>query len=212
MAWKKYDIQSVDELSPHIFRDYINYLKYDAVKYEGHKYIKAKQEIGLSETSINIRLRVYKAMFNYLEREELIELNLLDNVRLLKQDIDLSDAFTDDEVKSLLREPNQRDYVGFRDYVAMILLLDSGMRANELLSLRTSHIDFQTRFITLSGEQNKNRKPRYVPISAHTVKLLIQLISENKNHFSTDRIFLSSFGEPLGQNHFNKRLKFYVEK
>ena len=151
-------------------------------------------------------------MFNYLEREELIELNLLDNVRLLKQDIDLSDAFTDDEVKSLLREPNQRDYVGFRDYVAMILLLDSGMRANELLSLRTSHIDFQTRFITLSGEQNKNRKPRYVPISAHTVKLLIQLISENKNHFSTDRIFLSSFGEPLGQNHFNKRLKFYVEK
>lgn len=86
------------------------------------------------------------------------------------------------------------------------------MRANELLSLRTSHIDFQTRFITLAGEQNKNGKPRYVPISAHTVKLLLQLINENKNHFSTDRIFLSSCGEPLGQNHFNKRLKFYAEK
>lgn len=56
----------------------------------------------------------------------MIELNLLDNVRLLKQDIDLSDTFTGDEVKDLLRQPNKRDYVGFRDYVAMVLLLDSG--------------------------------------------------------------------------------------
>jgi integrase/recombinase XerD len=94
----------------------------------------------------------------------------------------------------------------------MILLLDSGVRANELLSLRAEDVDFQTRFITLGGEQNKNRKPRFVPISAHTVKLLLQLINENKKHFSTDRIFLSSYGEPLGQNHFNKRLKYYGAK
>ena len=100
----------------------------------------------------------------------------------------------------------------FRDYVAMILLLDSGIRANELLSLRAADVDFQTRFITLGGDKNKNRKPRIVPISAHTVKLLLQLINENKKHFSTDRIFLSSYGEPLGQNHFNKRLKYYAEK
>ncbi len=73
--------------------------------------------------------------------------------------------------------------MGYRDYVAMILLLDSGIRANELLSLRTGDVDFQTRFITLGGEKNKNRKPRIVPISAHTVKLLLQLINENKKHF-----------------------------
>ena len=94
----------------------------------------------------------------------------------------------------------------------MILLLDSGIRANELLSLRVADFDFQTRFITLDGDKNKNRRPRIVPISAHTVKLLLQLINENKKHFSTDRIFLSSYGEPLGQDHFNKRLKYYAEK
>ncbi|MEC2076393.1 tyrosine-type recombinase/integrase [Metabacillus fastidiosus] len=209
---KNYEIETVDELSPQIFRDYINYLKYDAPKYDGHKYIKNEQGIGLSDTTINIRLRVYRAMFNYLEREDLIEINPMTNVRLLKQDIDLTNCFTDDEVKEVLRQPNQRDYVGFRDYVAMMLLLDSGIRANELLSLRTTDIDFQTRFITLGGDKNKNRKPRLVPISAHTVKLLLQLINENKKHFSTDRIFLSSYGEPLGQNQFNKRLKYYGEK
>nr|WP_308315308.1 tyrosine-type recombinase/integrase [Bacillus sp. UMB0893] len=180
---KTYEIETVDELSPLIFRDYINYLKYDTPKYDGHKFIKSEQGIGLSETTINIRLRVYRAMFNFLEREDLIEVNPMSGVRLLKQDIDLTNCFPDDEVKEVLRQPNQRDYVGYRDYVAMILLLDSGIRANELLSLRTGDVDLQTRFITLGGEKNKNRKPRIVPISAHTVKLLLQLINENKKHF-----------------------------
>lgn len=89
----------------------------------------------------------------------------------------------------MLRQPNQRDYVGVSDYIALILLLDSGNRANEFLSRRTVDVDFQTRFITLGGEKNKNRKPRIVPISAHTVKLLLHLINDNKKHFSTNRIF-----------------------
>ncbi|MFN7251813.1 MAG: tyrosine-type recombinase/integrase [Anaerobacillus sp.] len=209
---KNYEVETVDELTPQIFRDYINYLKYDAPKYDGHKFIKNEHGTGLSDTTINIRLRVYRAMFNFLEREELIAVNPMSGVRLLKQDIDLTNCFTDEEVKEVLKQPHQRDFVGFRDYVAMILLLDSGIRANELLSLRAEDIDFQTRFITLTGERNKNRKPRIVPISAHTVKLLLQLISENKKHFSTNRVFLSSYGEPLGQNHFNKRLKYYADK
>ncbi|WP_175990475.1 tyrosine-type recombinase/integrase [Bacillus sp. Marseille-Q1617] len=208
-----YEVEYIDDLTPQHFRDYINYMKYDAKKYDGHKYINSdEQGVGLSETTINIRLRVYKAIFNYLDREDLIEVNPMNNIRLLRQDIDLTNCLTDEEVKEILRQPNQKDYVGYRDYVAIILLLDSGIRANELLSLRTTDIDFKTRFITLGGDRNKNRKPRIVPISAHTVKLLLQLINENKIHYSTERIFLSSYGEPLGQNHFNKRLKYYGEK
>ncbi|WP_391116657.1 tyrosine-type recombinase/integrase [Psychrobacillus sp. L3] len=207
-----YEIETVDELDVQIFRDYINYLQYDRVKYEDHKYIKSEQKVGLSEVSINIRLRVYKAIFNYLEREEYIEVNPTTKLKLLKHDIDLTNSFTDEEIKSVLKQPNMRDYVGFRDYVAMMLLLDSGMRAGELLSLRIADIDFQTRFITLEGDRNKNRKPRLIPISAHLIKLILQLVGENKKHFSTDRVFLSQFGEPLGQNHFNKRLKYYADK
>lgn len=79
----------------------------------------------------------------------------------------------------MLRQPEQKDYVGFRDFVGMNLLLDSGLRGQEMLSLRTSDIDFQSRFITLSAEISKNRKPRLVPISAQVSKLLLQLISEN---------------------------------
>lgn len=117
-----------------------------------------------------------------------------DSMRLLKQDLDLTTCFTDEEVKELFKQPHQREYVGFRDLVAMTLLLDCGIRANELLSLRVSDIDFQTRFITLKAEVNKNRKLSIVPMSGYSVKLLIQLIGENTPNdnlsFSKDTFYL----------------------
>ncbi|MDM5339697.1 tyrosine-type recombinase/integrase [Fictibacillus enclensis] len=205
-----YDYETLDKLTVDVFRNYINYQKYDAKRYDGHKYISSDQQrVGLSDTTINIRLRVLKAVFNYLEREELIEVNPIEKVKLLRQDVDLTNCLSKEEIKELLRQPEQKDYVGFRDFVGMNLLLDSGLRGQEMLSLRTSDIDFQSRFITLSAEISKNRKPRLVPISAQVSKLLLQLISENRQHFKTDRIFLSCYGEPLGHNQFNKRLKYY---
>ena len=206
------EIEMVNDLTPDMFRNYVNYLQYDARRYEGHTLIDVKKQgVGLKPTTINIRLRTYRSMLNYLERESLIEFNPMDNVRLMRQDIDLTNCFTDEEVKELFKQPNQRDYVGFRDFVIMNLMLDTGMRVNEILGLRIGDIDFQTRFITLNGEQNKNRKPRLIPVSSYVCKLLLQIVEENWTHFKTDRIFLSCFGEPLGANHFNKRLKYYAE-
>ena len=203
-------MEYIDEITPTIMRDHINYMRYDARRYDKHKYINAEnQRIGLSPTTINIRLRTLKAIFNQLRRDSLIEVNPLEQVSLLRHDIDLTNCLTDDEVKAILKQPNQRDYVGFRDYVGIVTMLDTGLRIQELLSLRAQDIDFQARFITISAEKSKNRKPRLIPFSTFTSKLLLQLVSENKQHFSTDRIFMSCFGEPLGANQFTKRLKYH---
>ncbi len=207
------EISFIDELSTSHVRDHVNYMRFDARRYDKHKYINAEnQRVGLSDTTVNIRLRTLKAIFNQLRKDDLIEVNVFEKVNLLRQDVDLTNCLTDDEVKAILTQPNKRDYVGFRDYVGMVTMLDSGLRIQELMSLRVSDIDFQTRFITIPGERSKNRKPRLIPFSTHTSKLLLQLVTENKQHFSTDRLFMSCFGEPLGQNQFNKRLKYYGEK
>lgn len=57
-----YEIETVDQLTIDMIQNYIHYMKYDKKKYTGHKYIDAdKQEIGLSDTTININLRSLKA-------------------------------------------------------------------------------------------------------------------------------------------------------
>lgn len=207
------DVEYISDITTGMIRDHIAWMKYDKKRYGDHKYNKHRDHgTGLSDTTINIRLRVLKAIFNQLERDDLIEVNPIASVKLLRQDIDLTNALTDEEIKAILAQPDQRDFVGFRDYVAITLLLDSGLRAGELLNLRVPDIDFKTRFITIDGERSKNRQPRLVPISATTVKLLLRLIEENRRHFSTDRIFLSWEGAPISPNHFNKRLKYYGEK
>lgn len=210
-----YEVDYVNDLTAEVFRNYINYMKYDKQKYSGHKYIDAKkQQIGLADTTININLRTLKAIFNWLYREDMLEVNPMENVKLLRQDNvnDLTNAFSNDEIKDILAVPSKRDFVGYRDFVAMNTLLDSGLRIRELLSLRAGDVDIKTRFITVKSSESKNRKFRLAPISTHVAKMLLQLMTENKEHFKTDRIFLSSYGEPLGANHFNKRLKYYAEK
>ncbi len=208
-----YEVEYMHDLTPEMFRNYILYMQYDKKRYDGHKYIRDDQGTGLSVTTININLRSLKSLFNYLTREELLEVNPMENIKVLRQDSDdLTNCFTDEDVKAILRQPNLKDFVGYRDFVAINLLLDSGLRSQELLALRIEDIDFQTRFITVQKEASKNRKARLVPFSAYSMKLLLQLIEENRRHFKTDRVFISSYGEPLGANHLTKRLKYHALK
>jgi integrase/recombinase XerD len=44
-----YDVEYVHELTPAHFRNHINYMRYDAKRYDGHKYITSEQRIGLSD-------------------------------------------------------------------------------------------------------------------------------------------------------------------
>jgi integrase/recombinase XerD len=106
-------------------RDYLNMWRYftdwltehyNKRRYGNHPLINAdNQPIGLKDTTININLRCLRSLFNHLEREELIEVNPMSKVKLLRTDIDLTNSFDEDEVKALFKVPNLRDYVGFRD-------------------------------------------------------------------------------------------------
>lgn len=206
------EVEYIDELTTDHFRNYINYMRFDKERYSNHPNITTKQRVGLSDSTVNITLRCLKALMNYLVHEEYLIANPLDRVKLIRQDVDLTNCFTDDEVKALFKAPNLRDYVGFRDYVAMNLLLDSGLRIGELLSLRIDDVDFATRFITISSQNSKNRNARMVPVSNHVMRLILQLIEENARHFKTERIFLSCYGANLGDRQFTKRLKYHAEK
>ena len=155
------------------------------MRYEGHKHIPSKgQRVGLSDTTVNIRIRTLKAIFNQLERDELIEVNPLSKIKLLRQDVDLTNCLTDDEISAILAQPNRRDFVGFRDYVGIMLMLDSGCRVSEMLGLRIGDVDFQTRFITLSGEANKI-------VSRAWYRSLLQWVSYSYSSLTrTDSTFL----------------------
>lgn len=64
----------------------------------------------------------------------------------------------------LLSASNQREFVGFRDYILMALLFDSGIRINEVLKMLAKDINFIHKSIHITSTHSKNGKACTVPI------------------------------------------------
>ncbi|WP_370646712.1 tyrosine-type recombinase/integrase [Brevibacillus sp. AF8] len=112
----------------------------------------------------------------------------------MKVELDTKQTLSEEEIQLLLQQPNQRSYARFRDYVMILLFVDSGMRVQEVCSLDILDIDFISRCINLPAIKNKNRKNRIIPLSNEVSRRLHELYNETKLHFDTKAVFVSNFG------------------
>ncbi|GIM30124.1 hypothetical protein CPJCM30710_27900 [Clostridium polyendosporum] len=146
--------QSV-ELKAEYFNEYIAYMKLQK---------------GLSNNTINIRLRTIRAFLRWLNKEDYI-INIHSKIKLLKTPIDTVHPLSASEVKSLLKLCNLNTFVGLRDYTVMVLILDTGIRINELLNLKIDDVNLKTGIITVRAEIAKTRASRFLPLRSFS-KLL----------------------------------------
>jgi integrase/recombinase XerD len=205
---------TVDKITLQILRDYVLWCANEKGYYEGHPFKSEmdKDRKGLSPASVNVRIRVLKAFFGTLMKEEVIAKNPAENLALMRQDIDTVQPLTEDELRKLLAAPDQRYYAQFRDYVILMLIIDTGMRINEICALEVKDVDLRSRQIILPAIKNKNRKPRMLPLSTDTARLLTQLISESKQYFDSDYVFNTNYGEPINEKTIQKSISKYASK
>jgi integrase/recombinase XerD len=199
------ELVNVEEITTGIIREYIVYLKED-------HFNEKKQVYGLSPFTVNVRIRFLKAFFNALYKEQIINKNPVENIQLMRTDDDNIEPLTDYEIERILSIPDLTEYAQFRDHVIMFLMLDTGMRISEVCDLEVKDIDFKTKSIILLAFKNKNRKPRILPLSNQVVRLLMELVTENKTYFETEFVFVSNIGTKYNPNSFRKRLRMYGKK
>lgn len=196
-------------LDTNTIREFLHYLKNDHIKHKNNHCVKDEyKSIGVSVSYINTVMKHMRAFYNFLVEEEYVQANPFTKIKSLKEAQDNIEALSVDQLKLLLKQPDQRTYAGFRDYVLMMLLADTGMRISEALNLTQEDIDFKTNVIELKGTNTKNRKTRYVPISQKTSKLLRELFVEIEE-FNTPHIFATVYGNTIDPARFRKRLKIY---
>lgn len=205
--------RSIKDITKDTIREYIVYMRDEWVRFEGHKYkTEAEMTVGLSPGSINTRLKTLRVMFKCLAEEGLIDSNPMIGVKNVTEPEEEIVVLTAEELKRLLNVPNQRHYAEFRDYVLMNVLIDGMMRISEALGLRHSDVDFATKTVTIPATIAKSRKARTIPLQPQTLRLLKELITENKADFDNDHIFLANYGEPITRDHFRKRLNEYARR
>ncbi|MCU5086356.1 tyrosine-type recombinase/integrase [Bacillus cereus] len=145
-----------------------------------HRYLEERHKDVTPNTFDTNTIREF-LFYNFLIEEEYVHTNPFTKIKALKEVQDNIEALSIDQLKTLLKQPNQRIYAGFRDYVLTMLLADTGMRISEALNLQQEDIDFKTSVIELKGTKTKNRKTRYVPISQKLVGYYVNYSLRLKN-------------------------------
>ncbi|MBH8603676.1 tyrosine-type recombinase/integrase [Thermoactinomyces sp. CICC 10522] len=207
------DVKTIQQLTADIIRRYINYLRDERNPYAGNQ-AREKDTKGLAINTINIRLRTLRAMCRFWTEEDYLVENPMAKIKPLRKDtIDDMTGFTEKELKALFSVLDTRQYSNFRDKVIMLLLLDTGIRINELVNVQISHLDVKRLTLTIPAEIAKNRKSRTIPVSRKVMKLLLELHEENKQYFEpTEFLFLTAYGDQMLADTFRRRLWKYAEE
>jgi integrase/recombinase XerD len=123
--------------------------------------------------SRNTRLAAIRSFFRYVAMSE--PAHLLHCQRVLsmpgKRYVKRTVTFLDrEEIAALLAAPDRATWVGRRDYAILLVALQTGLRASELINLRCKDVVLGTgAHIRCYG---KGRKERCTPLRRDTVSLL----------------------------------------
>ncbi len=127
------------------------------------RYMVHLQNKGLTDHSQHDYVRPVKTFLKYCVRDELIENSPFDRVKMPKVADSMPIVLSDNEIQTaLLKVKAQRDRLIIR------FILDSGVRASELLALNVGDVDLATGVVTVF--RGKGQKFRLTAIGAVTRK------------------------------------------
>lgn len=116
----------------------------------------------VTNITINNYLRNISPFFSWLVEIEAITKSPMTKIKELPQQRKPREYLDDEEVRTLFRSMNTALFSEYRDLLIMMLMLDSGMRIGETLSIEMNQIDLASRTIQLSAEKTKGRCARTV--------------------------------------------------
>lgn len=149
---------------------------------------------GISSTTIQTYIRALRSFLTWCYEQEYISVNLPEKFRLPKAQRKTIDVLTDSEILQLLSCFNLRYLIHLRNYCMCSLMLDSGLRLHEVVTLTIGHLYLPEGYIIVDGKGNKQR---IVPLGLSTRKALSRYLSRRPGCASTDRVFLMSNLEPV---------------
>jgi site-specific recombinase XerD len=162
-------------------------------------YARAVRSKDLSKFTAHSYIRTVKTFIRWLEREGYIDHQVSNHVELPKvpkwEDVTI-DILSDEEIATLLSLLDPATDVGCRDRAIVCLMLESGLRLEEVANLTVNDIRVKEMYVKVHG---KGDKEAYVPIGPTTLKALARYGDHFRvpSEMKTTTFFLNIFGEPL---------------
>ncbi len=190
-------IDDVTELEADDLKRFIVYLR-QKKKWSGLPHVKDEK---LGAIAVNTYTRALKGFFNWLVRENIIEVNPFSGVPTPKLPKVLPKVFAEQEMKTVFQAVAGRP----RETALILLLLDSGITLSEISNLTDSRID------TLNGSlrvfREKTQKERVAYFSSQTAAAIETYRFSRPDPMAEPRLFLTYDGYPLKGTRIQKILE-----
>jgi integrase/recombinase XerC/integrase/recombinase XerD len=196
---------TLPQLNINTARAFIASLQDRTSRYEDHPIVPPK-EGGLSPFYIHSHVRALKSFSSWLYDEGFTRQNVLSKLKRPTLPKPVINILTDEEIDRLLNSINPNTFLGMRLMCILLLFLDTGMRASELLGITMESIDWSSDTIRIWG---KGRKERIVSFDPQTKKYLLRYVQafRPEPQGNCQELFLSVEGTALTYNALSHLIK-----
>lgn len=157
------------------------------------------RDVGLSPRSISRGFSAIRGFHKFLVSESITEGNPSETIDSPKLSRSLPDVLNQDEVETILSQPDTAELLGIRDKAILETLYATGMRVSELLTLTQSNVSMEEGIVRVFG---KGSKERLVPIGRVARQWITKYLRDVRPTISVkgegrNVLFLNARGRPL---------------
>lgn len=176
-----------------LVREYIVYLQ-TRNRFADHPYT-PDQGRPLSPISVQCYVRALKSFFNWLFKEGYTEEDELGQIKPPRTPKKLVDPLSREEITLIMASLDPGTLWGSRNVTIFLLLLDTGIRFSEALTLEMSRLHLEDNYLKVMG---KGQKERIVPFGSSAQRVLMKYIYHFRPEPSRgNRVFLNLDGSPM---------------
>jgi tyrosine recombinase XerC len=156
---------------------------------------------GMAKSSIQRKISAVKSFFRFLNEEGIVQNQVYDLIVAPKKEKRLPDFLSKSQVLEILESVDDGTFEGKRDRAILELLYSTGVRLNELLSIRMKDINIRRKTVKVTG---KGSKDRVIPIGSTAIETIKEYMTYRQGLFqqlrienTPEAIFVTAKGKPL---------------
>lgn len=182
----------VDELNIGHVKSYQLFLNDKDKDYNFETTLKKK----ITKTTIQTYMRAVRVFMNWLYDESYIPNNVVKRYKLPKAPKKVIEILSVEEIERVYKSLNDNTEFGLRNKCIISLMLDSGLRRDEAITLQIGSVHFTQNIIKVTG---KGEKDRIVPMGLYTKKLLFKYMNGYRPmpEYPSNNVFLSQEKTPV---------------
>ena len=165
------------------------------------------ETLNINQQTINSYLRGFRAFGNFCEEE-----GYIDGFKCPIKEVEppIKEVYSDEELHRLLKKPDISNFVEFRSYCIISLILNTAARSNTILNIKICDLELEEGYINFNT--TKAHKIVRLGLERKTKRDLEEWVNYwriGKGASPTDYLFCNEYGEQLSRSALAKSIAKY---